>query len=85
MESVSEESLRPLLSMWTKPRATIQQIVDDDPEYLVPVLASIGGGTSGTGFLHPVGYVARVRMARGPSWRRDSRTLHRDGLPILQR
>ncbi len=43
MESINNQILNPWLSMWTKPRATIQQIVDTDPERLVLVLAAIAG------------------------------------------
>lgn len=35
--------LNPWFSMWTKPRATIQQIVDEDPERLIVVLVSLSG------------------------------------------
>ncbi len=37
------ESLNPWFSVWTKPRATIRQIVETDPTYLVLVLAVLGG------------------------------------------
>jgi len=43
MESINNEILNPWVSMWTKPRATIQQIVDTNPERLVLVLAAIAG------------------------------------------
>jgi len=43
MESINNQILNPWVSMWTKPRATIQQIVDTDPERLVLVLAAIVG------------------------------------------
>ncbi len=42
-------TLNPWLSIWTKPRATIRQIVETDPKYMVvPVaaLAGISGGLS---------------------------------------
>lgn len=35
--------LNPWLTMWTQPRATIQQIVDSDPKRFVLVLAALGG------------------------------------------
>ena len=35
--------LNPWFSMWTKPRATIQEIVDRDPEHLVLALAAVAG------------------------------------------
>lgn len=38
-----ERKLNPWLSIWTRPRATIQQIVDTDPERLVPLLAGVAG------------------------------------------
>jgi len=43
MESINKQVLNPWVSMWTKPRATIQQIVDTNPEYLVLLLAAISG------------------------------------------
>lgn len=39
----NKQMLNPWLSMWTKPRTTIQQIIDTDPERLVLVLAAITG------------------------------------------
>ncbi len=47
MESINNQILNPWVSMWTKPRATIQQIVDTDPERLVLVLAAIAGFSGG--------------------------------------
>lgn len=41
-QSASDIS-RPFFSIWTEPRATIQHIIDSDPERLVLVLAAIGG------------------------------------------
>ena len=35
--------LNPWLTMWTQPRATIQQIVDEDPKRFVLALAALGG------------------------------------------
>ena len=43
MENINNQILNPWVSVWTKPRATIQQIVDTDPERLVLVLAAIAG------------------------------------------
>jgi hypothetical protein len=43
MESVNEQIMNPWISIWTKPRATIQQIVDTNPERLVLLLAGVGG------------------------------------------
>jgi hypothetical protein len=43
IETTSGKPLNPWLSMWIKPRATIQQIVDHDPVRLVLVLAAISG------------------------------------------
>lgn len=37
------EKLNPWLSMWIKPRATIQQIIDDNPERFVLILTAIAG------------------------------------------
>ena len=42
-EPTTTPELNPWVSIWTQPRATIQQIVDSDPERLVLVLAGIGG------------------------------------------
>lgn len=38
-----EQQLNPWFSMWTKPRATIQQIIDNNPQHLVLLLAAIAG------------------------------------------
>ena len=43
MQIQNNPTLNPWVSMWTKPRATIQQIVDTQPNHLVLLLASIGG------------------------------------------
>ncbi len=43
MENVETRTLNPWLSMWTKPRATIQQIVDANPERMVLLLSAIAG------------------------------------------
>lgn len=37
------QKLNPWLSMWMQPRATIQQIIDDDPKKLVLLLAACSG------------------------------------------
>jgi hypothetical protein len=39
----SELTLNPWTSIWTRPRATIRQIVDTDPMYMVIPLAILGG------------------------------------------
>ncbi len=39
----NKHTLNPWISMWTKPRSTIQQIVDANPEHLVWRLAAILG------------------------------------------
>jgi hypothetical protein len=38
-----EQTLNPWITIWNKPRATIQQIVDTNPKHLVLVLAAISG------------------------------------------
>lgn len=38
-----QQQLNPWFSMWTKPRATIQQIIDNNPQHLVLLLAAIAG------------------------------------------
>ncbi|WLE96897.1 MAG: Yip1 family protein [Candidatus Electrothrix communis] len=43
MEDTSKQHLNPWFSMWTQPRATIQQIIDDDPEHMVLLLAALAG------------------------------------------
>ena len=45
MNAPDEAALNPWVSMWTKPRETIQQIVDSDPTQLVLALA-VGAGIS---------------------------------------
>ena len=42
----SQVTLNPWFSMWTRPRATIQQIVTSDPFHLVLLLSAVSG------FLH---------------------------------
>jgi len=42
-----EQALNPWISMWTKPRATIRQIVAADPRRLVLALAAIAGISEG--------------------------------------
>lgn len=46
MENIDTQVMNPWVSIWTKPRATIQQIVDTNPEHLVLLLAAIGGFSS---------------------------------------
>lgn len=43
MDNVTSKTLNPWISMWTRPRDTIRQIVDSNPEHLVLVLAAIAG------------------------------------------
>jgi len=43
MDSTGSQALNPWFSMWTQPRATIQQIVDTDPERLVLILSAVAG------------------------------------------
>ncbi len=43
MTKPESETLNPWLFMWTKPRTTIQQIIDSNPEHLVGVLAILAG------------------------------------------
>ena len=43
MESINKQTLNPWVSMWLKPKATIQQIVDTNPERSVLVLVAIIG------------------------------------------
>ena len=43
MENTDTHVMNPWLSIWTKPHATIQQIVDTNPTHLVLLLAAIDG------------------------------------------
>jgi hypothetical protein len=43
MKNNNKDHLNPWFTMWIKPRATIQQIVDTNPEHLVLLLAAIAG------------------------------------------
>lgn len=43
MESDNSQKLNPWTSIWAKPRATIQQVVDMDPERFVLILAAVSG------------------------------------------
>jgi len=43
MEETYQQKLNPWFSIWTQPRATIQQIVEADPRHLVLLLAALGG------------------------------------------
>lgn len=43
LDSQPEPALNPWIAIWTKPRETIQQIVDTDPNHLVLLLAALGG------------------------------------------
>ncbi|RLA54439.1 MAG: YIP1 family protein [Gammaproteobacteria bacterium] len=43
MDNTNSTTLNPWFSMWTRPRETIQQIVETNPTRLVFVLAAVGG------------------------------------------
>ena len=43
MENINNQILNPWVSIWTKPRATIQQIVDTDPKNSITLLVCISG------------------------------------------
>lgn len=43
---MNSAELNPWFAMWTKPRAAIQQVVDNNPGYLVKTLACISGFSS---------------------------------------
>lgn len=43
MNDSDDRSLNPWLSIWTRPRETIQQIVDRDPQEMVLLLAAVTG------------------------------------------
>src|SRR5262245_31803105 len=42
-EAPPKPRLNPWLSMWTKPRETIRQIIETDPEHLITVVAALTG------------------------------------------
>ena len=46
MEGNKKRTLSPWISIWTKPRATIQQIVDTNPQKFLVRLTSIEGFAS---------------------------------------
>ncbi len=43
MDNSENQALNPWISIWIKPRLTIQRIVDSNPKYMVHVLASVYG------------------------------------------
>ena len=43
MDDLGSRTLNPWVSMWTRPRATIQQIVDTNPERAVVLLSAVAG------------------------------------------
>jgi len=43
MKNEEQEKRNPWLSIWTEPRATIQQVVDGDPKLMVLILAPLAG------------------------------------------
>ncbi len=43
MENTTQQMLNPWVSIWTRPRATIQQIVDVNPQRYIWVLAAVSG------------------------------------------
>lgn len=60
--SPADHALNPWVSIWTKPRATIQQIVDTDPKRLVIVLACLGG------FAHFLDRASQKAMGDNLDW-----------------
>ena len=71
--SVEERSLNPWLSMWTRPRATIQSIIERDPERSVILLAAPSGisqaldkaSTKDAGDTYPLGAVLMFSIMGG--------------------
>jgi len=67
------EPLVPWISIWTRPRATLRQVLDTDPRRFVFRLAALGGvacalrlaSTSGFGDTHPASVVLAVCIAGG--------------------
>lgn len=47
--AASDEALNPWFSIWTRPRATMRQILDTDPRRMVLPLAALGGIAGGLG------------------------------------
>lgn len=70
----SAMQLNPWTSIWTRPRATIRQIVDTDPKYMVIPLAILGGivqafdnaSTRNLGDELPLGGVIVAALIGGP-------------------
>jgi len=70
----SELTLNPWTSIWTRPRATIRQIVDTDPKYMVIPLAILGGivqafdnaSTRNLGDELPLGGIIVAALIGGP-------------------
>jgi len=67
------EPLVPWISIWSRPRATLRQILETDPRRLVFLLAALGGiagaldlaTASGTGEAYPVPVTLAVALAGG--------------------
>jgi hypothetical protein len=73
VSSASAEPLVPWISIWTRPRATLRQVLHGDPRRSVFRLAALGGvagalrlaSTSGFGDAHPAPVVLAVCLAGG--------------------
>ena len=72
--SIEAQVLNPWLTMWTRPRATIQQIVSSDPQKHILTLAAIGGisqaldraSMRNLGDEHDLGFILAVSLIGGP-------------------
>ena len=74
MDGASRLEANPLLTIWTRPRATIQQIIDTEPERHVPALAALIGiaqaldnaGQRSTGDHLGLGTILAITLIAGP-------------------
>jgi len=74
MNERDEKALNPWISIWTKPRATIQQVIDTDPIRLVVLLAALQGisstldraSTRSLGDKHELSTILLIAVTIGP-------------------
>ena len=68
MEIINKPILNPWVSMWIKPRATIQQIIDTNPNHLVLILAALFGVSD---YLFYGQFDSITKMLKGSEWQID--------------
>ena len=68
MEIINKPILNPWISMWIKPRATIQQIIDSNPNHLVLTLAALSGVSENIFFAQ---FDSILNMLEGAEWQLD--------------